>query len=330
MRIMRMLRSGCITLLLHCSLTRAVAAAEWLPTIAPGITVLAGHYTPGQQPDGNSVLVDTAAGALLFDSGRHVSHTAALRVRIEAGGVPLKLLVNSHWHLDHIAGNPMLRRAFPEVRVLGSGAVRQALATGGFLDRYRSQLAEQLARTDLASAARDQYRAEIARIDAGPALFPDEVVTAGRTLELGGQRFELHLEARAVTAGDLWLYAPAARLVLAGDLVTFPAPFLDTACAARWQQVLGKIERLDFRQLVPGHGPLLDHAGFVRWRKAYDGLLACAGANTTAGVCADAWVRGLGPLLPPAQQRFTRAMIGYYVDEVLRLPEGQHKACAPA
>lgn len=325
---MRRMRSWSNALMLHLSLAGAACAADWLPTIAPGITVLAGRHAPGQQPDGNSVLVETPAGALLFDSGRHVAHTTALRARIGASGVPLRLLVNSHWHLDHIAGNPLLRRAFPQVHVLGSGAVRHALSGDGFLGNYRRQLQSQLTRSDLPAEVRDQYGAEIARIDAGPALLPDEVVAAGRTLELGGLRFELHLESRAVTAADLWLYAPGPGLVLAGDLVTFPAPFLDTACAAGWQQALGKIERLDFRQLVPGHGPLLDHAGFVRWRRAFDGLLACAGSDAAPGLCADAWIRGQGPLLPATQHGFARQMIGYYVDEVLRQPEGQRKTCA--
>lgn len=302
----------------------AVAAGPGWQQVAATVELLPGRLVPGQQPDGNSVLYAAPEGWVLLDSGRHLDHTRALAARIAASGRPLKVLLNSHWHLDHIAGNPLLRRRFPGVQVLGGDAVHAALAPGGFLANYRGQLEQELARPDLPAATRAQYTAEVARIDAGPALTPDEVIHGSGSRMLAGHRFEVQLETRAVSGSDVWLFDSSSGVLAAGDLVTFPAPFLDTACAARWQQALGRIERTPFRQLIPGHGPVLDPAGFRRWRQAFDSLLACAAQPAVATrVCAAAWIRNLGPLLPVAEHPYTQSMLGYYIEQILRGPAAQ-------
>ena len=289
-------------------------AADPLP-LPEGVQLLRGDFVPGRQPDGNSVLIAAPAGWIVVDSGRHAAHTARIVEAPRADGRPLLALVNTHWHLDHVSGNPALRAEWPALQVHASDAIDAALT--GFLARYRAQL-----QVLLAQATDDEQRAqlgdEIARIDAGAALRPDQVVSATGERVLAGRSLLLGLSRHAATAGDVWLFDRERRLLVAGDLVTLPVPFLDTACPPRWQAELATLAALEFDTVIPGHGPALDRAGFERYRAAVDGLLACAASAATPGDCAGRWLDDAGPLLDGSDAAFTRRLVEYYVNARLR------------
>src|SRR4029079_19009156 len=116
----------------------------------------------------------------------------------------------------------------------------------GFLANYRKQLQEQIAAPTTGAAARAADEAEVGLIDAGRVLLPDEVVGAERTATLAGRRLVLRLETNAVTATDVQVFDPQTKVLAAGDLVTLPVPFFDTACPARWKDALGRLAAVDF------------------------------------------------------------------------------------
>lgn len=304
-------------------LTAGAARAAEPSALPPSITLVPGHWTPGAQPDGNSVVFEGPDGLVLLDTGRHIEHVQRVQAALQARGKPLRWIVNSHWHLDHIGGNAELRAAHPQARLLASDAI--AGARTGFLARYRRQLAAMQAQPDNPAEPLPMPRPAIARelaiIDAHVAQTPDVSVQASGERILAGRRFVVGLERDAVTAGDLWLLDPEARVLASGDLVTLPAPFLDTACPARWQAALQRLAEQPFDRLIPGHGPVLDRAGFERWRRGFDGLLRCAASNAPAQSCQAGWLDALGDLVPPAQQGFTHGLLAYYLDQHLRGPE---------
>jgi glyoxylase-like metal-dependent hydrolase (beta-lactamase superfamily II) len=278
-------------------------------------TMIPGRFQPGQQPDGNSLLIRTEEGLLLVDTGRHRAHTQAILDAAQAQHLPIVAVVNSHWHLDHVGGNPRVRAAFPDVRVYASAAI--LAAQQGFLADYRAQLSQAIEQTRDA-AQQQSWRDEIALIDAGPALRPDVTVTGPLALKLGGSVFELHLAEHAATAGDVWLYDPASATLAAGDLVTLPVPFLDTACPQGWSSALKSLAAMPFKQLVPGHGPVLDAAQFKRYQAAYDGLLACAASLAGVADCARDWNAALDDLVAASDKPRVLPMLDYYFKTRLR------------
>lgn len=294
----------------------AASASESAP-IADGVVLVPGGFVPGSQPDGNSVVFRAPDGYVVVDTGRHAAHTA--RVLERAAGAPLVAVVNTHWHLDHVGGNAKLRAAHPGAVFYASDAIDDALV--GFLADYRRQLVA------LAAQARDdgtraRFETEIGLIDTRDAMRPDVVVPADGSVSLGGRTFELHLE-RAATAGDVWLLDRATRTLVAGDLVTLPAPFLDTACPSGWRAALGRVAAAPFERLVPGHGPVMSREDFARWRFAFEALLDCAAGDGEAGACVDAWVDATAGLDAGADAKFVRGITGYYVSEVLRGDAGR-------
>ena len=284
--------------------------------IAEGTILFRGGFETGRQPDGNSVMLRGPDGWIVFDTGRHEAHTRRLLTLARASGQPVAAIVNSHWHLDHTSGNRLLRDAWPDAPVYASDAIVAALP--GFLAESRSRSEALIASGELEEPMRSDVLGDIATITDAGALLPTITVARSEEGTIAGRKVHVGLAEDAVTAGDLWLYDPATRVLLAGDLVTLPVPFLDTADARGWQAALEVLEDTDFTLLVPGHGAPMDRAAFDAWHAAFDRLVACAGSELEAATCAEGWITGLGPLLPAAEHPRAREMLAYYVDEVLR------------
>ncbi len=286
-----------------------------------------GSFTPGTQPDGNSVVFEAPEGLIVVDTGRHASHTQAVLDLASSLGKPIAAVVNTHWHLDHIGGNARMREAYPAVRIFASDAL--AGAQSGFLADYRAQLVDMMTKARMDSVMFASLQAEIALIDAGPALLPDVVITTGTARVIAGRSLMVGLVGPAVTAGDVWIQDPATRVMIAGDLVTLPVPFLDTACPEGWQAALDRLARFDFQVLVPGHGAPMTRAEFETYRAAFANLLRRAAGDAPAEACLDGWLQDIGDLVPESEHEFARQLLTYYLDQHLRGdPERTAKLCA--
>lgn len=255
--------------------------------------VIFGKFVQGQQPDGNTVVFETKDGLVVVDTGRHRAHTQ--QILDYAGKRKVAAVVNTHWHLDHIGGNAL----FPDTPVYASAALDDALS--GFLANYAKQLEDIITKTS--GEEQQRYRTELALIRNGKALMPDVVVTGDRSLG----PLELHLEKDAVTAGDLWIFDPRSKTLVAGDLITLPVPFLDTACPLKWKASLDRLAAVKFDRVIPGHGPVLTRAQFERYRAAYTNFLSCEKE------CEARWLADVGELVPESEHAFTRQLLGYYV-----------------
>src|SRR5258706_4781289 len=130
--------------------------------VAPGIRLIPGAVVPGTQPDGNSVVFTTKDGLVVMDTGRHVQHTNKILDLAAADKLPVVAIVNSHWHLDHIGGNGVIRRQFPNVKVYASGALAEART--GFLANYHHQLEDVIGKT-ADTEQQNRYRTEMQLID---------------------------------------------------------------------------------------------------------------------------------------------------------------------
>ena len=161
--------------------------------------------------------------------------------------------------------------------------------------------------------AQKPWRAEIALIDAGPALRPDVKIAATSEPLIRGRKLRIGFQPNAVTAGDLWVLDLKTRVLAAGDLVTLPAPFLDTACPSGWQKALGDLAAVDFQTLVPGHGAPMTRQEFETYRAAFDGLLACAASSSPPADCVEGWTKTAAPLLASEDPKFVRSLLDYYV-----------------
>jgi glyoxylase-like metal-dependent hydrolase (beta-lactamase superfamily II) len=190
-------------------------------------------------------------------------------------------------------------------------------ALGGFLAKYRRDLQTALTSPETTDAQRATYRVDLAILADTTPLAPDVVIAKEGVRSIAGRSFDVHLE-RAATRGDVWLLDRQSRVLIAGDLVTLPAPFLDTACPQRWSAALDRLAAANFEILIPGHGAPMSRAQVEIYRAAFDGLIACAASDADEGECARRWSRQIGGLVPEEAHDFTGSMITYYTKQVLR------------
>jgi glyoxylase-like metal-dependent hydrolase (beta-lactamase superfamily II) len=309
------------------SAAAATPAPPRAQPLASDVWWIPGGIPDKRQPDGNTVILQGQSGLIVFDTGRHVWQRVAILEFAASQRQAIEAIVNSHWHLDHVSGNADIKAAFPQAKVYASDAVDAALE-GFFKDSARRMQAF-LRTPNIPPEVLDDVTGDLATIEHPAALRPDVVIRATQTMTLAGRTIEVHLSKDGPTAGDVWLYDPASKILVAGDLVTLPAPFLDTACTAGWSAALAQIAQVPFEKLVPGHGNPMSRAEFAQYRKAFDAFIACAHSESEAESCASAWARDAATLLSSNHQdpKFTQEMAGYYVGGVLRPNGGQSRYC---
>lgn len=295
-------------------------------SIAPGVWLIPGSLVPKRQPDGNTVVFDAPDGLIVMDTGRHAWHRQAILDFAKGRAKPIAAIVNSHWHLDHVSGNPALRAAYPNLKVYATNAIDAALT--GFLAKSAIS-AQGMLKTDLPPETADDVRGDLATFENGAALKPDIVVDASGARAIAGKSIVLNVAVDAATDGDIWVYDADSGVLAAGDLVTFPAPFLDTACPVGWSKALAAIASVPFKTLIPGHGAPMTPAQFGTYRNAFDALIVCSASTRESDACAAEWTTAVQPLLgdDPAGPRRAAAYANYYVTDVLRAHGGKSAEC---
>jgi glyoxylase-like metal-dependent hydrolase (beta-lactamase superfamily II) len=333
---MRLSSLCAVTALLLCgaeALAQAPPPHPAPPRVEPigkGVWLIQGLRIPGRQPDGNSIIWQGPKGLVVMDTGRHPWHQRAIVDFVHSRHGNVVAIVNSHWHLDHVSGNPVLKAEWPDARVYASDAIDDAIT--GFLARSAADGRKYLDDKSLPPETLEDLKADLATTDHADRLKPDVVVAASGPRVLAGLKLELRLAKNAATDGDVWVFDPRSGVVAAGDLITLPVPYLDTACPKGWSQALAEVEAAPFELAVPGHGKPMSRADFGLYRKAFDAFIACAGSDRPAADCGQDWSRNAAALLEANGMDAKRAagFAAYYVSDVLRAHGGKSAACKTA
>jgi cyclase len=219
----------------------------------------------------NAGIVDLGDRTLVFDSFFTPQAAVDLRAAAEEiTGRPADMVVNSHYHNDHIWGN----QAFgPETDILATVETQRLIvATRGHddYDSFRDSAAANLASTQAAyrATADERERRQLAVwldyhqafIDAEPTLQvrPPNVSWEGRlTLEGRDRSAELIAYAGGHTASDIVLFLPEEGIAFMSDLLFIGYhPYLGCGDPDSLLQILEDVSDLNPQALVPGHGPV--------------------------------------------------------------------------
>lgn len=295
--------------------------------VAPGVTLIAGGFEPGRGPDGNTIIFDAPDGLVVVDTGRHSWQSDAILAYAEARQRPIAAIINTHWHLDHTSGNARLKARYPDASVFATTAIDRVIAPGGFLTRNLEGARAMLADSEISDVQREEVRIFLDTMADTRSLQPDVSMSRSGRYNFARRRFDVHITDGAVTDADLWLYDRRTRVAVIGDLVTFPAPFFETACPERWRAALDDVWATPFRTVIPGHGEPMTRAQFGAWRAAYGAFIDCVGSDAEASQCATAWSQGVAEFLTDDRARNAAPQMATYYVGYLRENGGKSPDC---
>jgi glyoxylase-like metal-dependent hydrolase (beta-lactamase superfamily II) len=275
---------------LTCLATPAAAQFRVEP-VAPGVYAAIRTEPPGQAFESNAIFLVGDSGVIVVDAQSSLVNTrevlAALRALTPR---PVTHLILTHWHFDHVTGGAVYRDTFPGLEIIAHARTKEALDTGaaarrafltslpearayfqGILDAGRSFDGAPLDPDEVASLRSDLALADrYATVppDFTPAA-PTRLVTDRLTLRQGERVIEIRYVGRGHTAGDLVVWLPHERVLLAGDLVTAPTPLVGTTSFPHdFARALDALVALHPAVIVPGHGPVLRGDTYLRQEDA--------------------------------------------------------------
>lgn len=275
-------------LLLLCLPLSALAEFE-VQTLAEGVHAVVRREPPGLMVDANTVFIINEQDVVVVDANVGPASARATLVALrKLTPKPVRYVINTHWHDDHVLGNAVWRDAFPGVEFVahrthaeylpGHGLKnRQSMLSGApsgvamlksLLDKSQGMDGRALSPEARASYESDirlveRYLAETPQVE---IVAPTLIVEDRLVLQRGARRIEvLHL-GRGHTAGDIVVNLPAEGIVVTGDLLAAPVPLIgrDQSHVQDWPRTLEKLLALKPRWLVPGHGPLQGDAVHAR------------------------------------------------------------------
>jgi glyoxylase-like metal-dependent hydrolase (beta-lactamase superfamily II)/rhodanese-related sulfurtransferase len=100
---------------------------------------------------------------------------------------------------------------------------------------------------------------------------PDETFEEKRVIELGGERIELLYLGPAHSPGDIAVWLPEKRLVIAGDLAFHERllPVFEHTDTAGWVETWDAFEALGAQTVIPGHGGPTNMAQVRKYTRDY-------------------------------------------------------------
>jgi len=169
---------------------------------------------------------------------------------------PVKYVINTHHHPDHVGNNQ---------KFIDAGA------------------------TVLASDALKSFMASDPRTKAIPGL-PTQTFAKEYTLKFGGAEVRLYSFGRGHTGDDTMVYFPDAKVVMVSDQITDATPIVDFAnggSAVEWTQILDGVLKLDFESAIPGRGEPKTRDEVQAYRMKFGTLVSRAQDAIKAGATRD-------------------------------------------
>lgn len=224
---------------------------------------------------GNQVLIVGEDAALVVDSGHFPTMTKRIIADIrKLTRKPVKYLVNTHWHADHVSGNGEYKDAFPSITLLSTPETRERLANplpqyddltqmNQFLPQLRKSLAD--GKDDRGNPLRPQDREFFQlMLDSGEAVMPDFRIATklpgdaafkeALDISLGKREVQIRFLGRGNTRGDAVIYVPDAKVLITGDLLVSPIPYAHGSFPSEWSATMKALAAYDAVAVVPGHG----------------------------------------------------------------------------
>jgi glyoxylase-like metal-dependent hydrolase (beta-lactamase superfamily II) len=281
------------------------APAAVLQMVAPGVYV-ALQPAADRFNDSNSTIIILEDGVLVVDTQTTVTATRTILEEIRrVTDKPVRWVVNTHWHADHVQGNQVYLYAFPGVQFIAQANTREDMATRaiaeladsvtglpGKFEKYRKMLADGRTPNGHVLTDDDKHLLEM-RIRLFSAQLPDLLkthivlpsVTFDNTMSLySGSREVRLIHYAGHTRGDTIVFLPKEKILISGDLLD-DLPFTGHGSPAALIKTLHEFDRMDFDMIIPGHGSIeRSHEHLHQVLQLFESIVSQVDAAVQAGL----------------------------------------------
>jgi len=233
-----------------------------------GDGVYAAIHKPGGQAICNGGFVDLGEEILVFDSFLSIAAANDLRKAVgELTGKPVRWVVNSHSHNDHIRGNQVFVH---EASIIGTPEIRDYLLKNGYKEAKEEQAFAPgrmaVFQNNLMEAETEAEKEDAkmwlgyfeAMVESYPilAITPPDVVFNDTMTIYGSRRTVTLIEFQhGHMESDIVLYLPEDKILFTGDLVFVGMhPYLGDGDPSGLRQTLSDLMEWPIEVVVPGHG----------------------------------------------------------------------------
>lgn len=190
----------------------------------------------------NAGFVVTNAGVIVFDSlGTPVLAKKLVAEISKITSQPIKRVIVSHYHADHIYGLQVFKALGAEIWAHQAGQE--------YLASDEAQLRLRQRREMLSPRVNENTK----------LLAADKWLTGDSSFEMGGLHFELRYVGPAHSSEDMAMYVQEDGVLYSGDLVfKGRVPYVGNANSRLWLVALDKLIAFNPKYMIPGHGSASD------------------------------------------------------------------------
>jgi cyclase len=242
-----------------------------LEKVAEG--VFFAHAHPQAQVNCNAAIFERSHDVVVVDAHSKPSAAASLiqQIRREVTSKPVRYVVNTHFHWDHMQGDHAYRAAFPQVDFVATAATKQLMADLSVkrvkesLDAVPPRIEELRKRAEASQNSGEKAFCadQIGQLEAYQKELSDftlelPTITFDKTHVLEDAACDLHLEfhGHAHTAGDVFVFCPKPRVVATGDASHGWLPNIADGFPRSWPKTIDEVAKADFTYVLGGHGPM--------------------------------------------------------------------------
>jgi cyclase len=246
---------------------KAPASSFTIERVADG--VWAALAAPMAIGNCNSAVFELSDGLLVVDTHARPSAASAMLSSLrQQTKKPVKYVVITHIHGDHVQGMPAYRKLAPQAQFITHAATRKRMAEGGDpMPAIRGAREKALAEAEqkLAAANAPSEKTYWQRVIAESKEFLAEMknvtlelpqIAVTRDWILYDKQQEIHVmfRGRGHTDGDLVVYSPQRRVIAAGDLFVSTTPNLGAYTRDYPRTLVAVAQECAYEKAIVGHG----------------------------------------------------------------------------
>ncbi len=220
----------------------------------------------------NAAIFVNSQDVLVVDSHSKPSAAAALiaQIKKEVTPKPVRFIVNSHFHWDHMQGNSAYK-ASGKVDIVASEPTKQLMQQEtekrlkAQVEQVPQQIAALKARASKATSAGEkafcaeqirQMEAYQAEMKSFSLELPSIVFAKSHIIKDRAHDLHVEFHGRAHTAGDVIVFCPQKRVAATGDMIHGFLPYIADGFPKIWPKTIDSVAGRAFDQILPGHGPV--------------------------------------------------------------------------